>query len=56
MEEVKKKKGERGGWMPHVSHWTDRKSSCKLKLFLKVIPDKKTTSFVFVCIYLKPSF
>lgn len=42
MEEVKKKKGGRG--MPYVSHWTDRKSSCKLKLFLKVIPDKKTTS------------
>lgn len=37
---------ERGGGRgrPRVSHWTDSKFSCKLKLFLKVIPDKKTTS------------
>lgn len=44
MEEAKKKKGEGGRGRPCVSHWTDSRFSCKLKLFLKVIPDKKTTS------------
>lgn len=41
-EEVKRKRRGRG--KPHVSHWTDSTFSCKLNLFFKVIPDKKTTS------------
>lgn len=42
-KELRKRKGG-GECLVLVSHWTDSASPCKLNLFSKVIPDKKTTS------------